>query len=210
MSDSGLTLYFAPRTRSFTALWLLEELGVSYDLESFDINTGRHKQPDFLALNPMGKVPLAVHDGVPISELGAITIYLADRFAARGLAPALDDPDRPAYLRWIFFASAIIEPAYMCKATQWEVPAATAAWGSYDGMVEVLRDGLKQGPWILGDRMTAADIQLGSVVRFGQNFGLLSSEGVLGEYVARVCELESFARAMAIEERESARFPPKK
>ena len=72
---ADLTLHYAPRTRSFTALWLLEELGQPYELESFDINTGRHKRPDFLALNPMGKVPVVIHAGTPVSELGAIAIY---------------------------------------------------------------------------------------------------------------------------------------
>src|SRR5690606_12913143 len=103
----SLKLFFAPRTRAFTALWLLEELGLPYELESFDLNAGRHKQADYLALNPMGKVPLVIHDGVPVSETGAIAIYLADRFAghpgAATLAPAFDDPHRPAYLRWILF-----------------------------------------------------------------------------------------------------------
>src|SRR5690606_30539389 len=111
MSASGdsLKLYFAPRSRSFTALWLLEELGVDYALESFDLRSGRHKQPDFLALNPMGKVPLVVHDGIPVSESGAIAIYLADRFHAAGLAPAIDDRDRPAFLRWVLFAGGVLE-----------------------------------------------------------------------------------------------------
>src|SRR5690606_12223161 len=106
----SLTLHYAPRTRAFTALWLLEELGVAYELDSFDLYTGRHKQPAFLALNPMGKVPLVVCDQIPISETGAIAVYLADRFTAAGLAPALDDPQRPAYLRWMFFTAGVLEP----------------------------------------------------------------------------------------------------
>ena len=99
--EADLVLHYAPRTRSLVALWLLEELGVPYRLASFDLATGHHKSPEHLALNPMGKVPVVVDRGVPVSELGAIAIYLADRYPAAGLAPALDHPDRAAYLRYM-------------------------------------------------------------------------------------------------------------
>ena len=203
----SLTLHYAPRTRSFTALWLLEELGQPYELASFDINTGRHKQPDYLALNPMGKVPTVVADGIPVSETGAIAIYLADRFPAAGLAPAFDDPRRPAYLRWVLFASGIIEPAFGEKFFKWNVPARSVAWGSFSQMETVLSEGVAGGEWLLGDQFTAADVVVGAAARFGVLFGALDKTGPIADYVARLTARPAFERAAAIEARESERFP---
>lgn len=205
-----LTLHYAPRSRSFTALWLLEELGVDYTLESFDLNTGRHKQADFLALNPMGKVPLVVCDGIPVAEMGAIAIYLADRFQHAQhaqLAPALDDPQRPAYLRWVLFASGVIEPALGEKFFKWTVPARSVAWGSFASMESALTAAVAQGPWLLGDRFSAADVVVGATARFGVMFGAFDKHGPIADYVARLSERPGFQRAQAIEQRESERFP---
>ena len=207
-SDADLVLYHAPRTRSFTALWLLEELGVPFRLEGFDISTGRHKKPDYLALNPMGKVPMVVHRGTPVSELGAIAIYLSDIYPDAGLAPALDDLRRPAYLRWIFFSSAIIEPAYAQKFFDWSPPPSSVAWGSYDQMKEVVTSGVSTGTWLTGDQLTAADILVGAGLRFGQLFGAMPSEGPTADFVKRLTDRDAFRRAEAIEQRQGERFPP--
>lgn len=207
----SLKLFFAPRTRAFTALWLLEELGLPYELESFDLNAGRHKQADYLALNPMGKVPLVIHDGVPVSETGAIAIYLADRFAghpgAATLAPAFDDPRRPAYLRWILFHAGVIEPAFGQKFFKWDVPARSVAWGSFEQMHETLTAGVSGREWLLGDSFCAADVIVGSAARFGVKFGAFEQDGPIADYVARLGAREPFRRAEAIERREGERFP---
>ncbi|MCA9562555.1 MAG: glutathione S-transferase family protein, partial [Myxococcales bacterium] len=202
-----LTLYYAPRTRSFTALWLLEELGVDYELMSVDLAAGVHKSPEYLALNPMGKVPLVVDRGRPVSELGAIAIYLADLYPQSGLCPSLDDPQRPAYLRWIFFASAIIEPAYAQKFFKWEIKPSQAAWGSFDQMLSVLNQGVPESGYLLGEHFSAADVVVGAGARFGLMFGALPKEGAIANYVARLTERDAFKRASEIEARESARFP---
>lgn len=206
-TTSPITLYYAPRTRSFTALWLLEELGIDYTLESFDLKTGRHKKDDFIAFNPMGKVPLVVEGSTPVSELGAIAIYLSDKYSNANLAPALDDPLRPAYLRWIFFSSAIMEPAFGEKFFQWDVPASSVAWGSFDQMLSMLEAGLTGRGFLLGDKFTAADVLVGSSVRFGHMFGAIPTEGVTKTYVERLEARDAFKRAAAIEEREGERFP---
>ncbi|WP_299424501.1 glutathione S-transferase family protein [uncultured Shimia sp.] len=203
----NLTLYFAPRTRSFAALWLLEELGEPYQLESFDFATGRHKQADYLALNPMGKVPLVVDGETPVPEIGAMAIYIADRYVAAGLAPAATDAARPAYLRWMFFASAIMEPAFAQKLFGWEASAATVAWGSYEQMMQVLADGLTEGPWLLGETFSAADVVVGNNLVFGQMIGIIPTDGPIGEYLVRLKAREAFQRAEAIEMREGERFP---
>lgn len=202
-----IVLYYAPRTRAFTAVWLLEELGLPYTLESFDLRSGRHKQPDYLAMNPQGKVPTVRVGEVAISETGAIACYLADRYASTGLAPAVDEADRAAYLRWLFFSGGGIEPAYAQRFMKWEISPSSAAWGSFEQVVETLEAGVSPGPWLLGDRFTAADIVIGSGLDFGIKFGALPKEGVLAEYTARLKARPSFARAEAIEARENERFP---
>lgn len=193
------TLYFAPRSRALTALWLLEELGIPYTREDFLLATGRHKRPDFLALNPMGKVPLVVDDGVAVAELGAIAIYLADKHRATALSPALDDPRRGDFLRWCFFSSGIMEPALGEKFFKWSVPASSVAWGSFDGMMAALSQGITPGPWLLGETFSAADVLVGSTARFGQNFGALPKEGPTADYVARINARPALQRALAIE-----------
>lgn len=205
--SADLTLYYAPRTRCFTALWLLEELGVDYELESFDLASGRHKQSDYLELNPMGKVPMVVDRGQAVPELGAIAIYLSDRFPEAGLAPAVDDPMRPEFLRWIFFSSAIIEPAYGEKMFGWKPAPSSLAWGSFDEMLRVATDGVSGGGWLLGDRFSAADVLVGAGLHFGMMFGILPAEGPIADYLAKFPEREAFKRANAIEQRESERFP---
>lgn len=205
---ADITLHFAPRSRSISALWLLEELGASYRLESFDLASKRHKTAEFKAMNPMGKVPVVVDHGIPVSELGAIAIYLADRYPDAGLAPAIDDEQRPEFLRWIFFSSAIIEPALGEKFFAWKVPASSVAWGSYDDMLSVLVAGITDKQWLLGDRFTAADVLVGASTRFGQMFGAIPKTDPLGAYVDRLTRRPAFQRALAIETREGERFPP--
>ena len=201
-----LSLYYAPRTRSFGALWMLEELGESYRLESFDIQTGRHKQPDYLALNPMGKVPLVVHGGLPVSELGAIAIYLADAYPGGSLGPSPDDPLRPAFLRWIFFSSAIMEPAFGQQLLKWEIPAVSASWGSFDQMLAVLTEAVSDHDWLLGGDFSAADVLVGATLRFGQVVGIIPNDGAVGEYVQRLQSREAFQRAAEIEAKEVERL----
>lgn len=204
----SLTLHYAPRTRSLTALWLLEELGQPYELNSFDIMTGHHRKAEHMALNPMGKVPVVVDGETPVSELGAIAIYLADRYPDAGLSPAIDAPERAAFLRWCFFSSAIIEPALGEKFFKWEVPSSQVAWGSFDRMLEALKLGLESGPWLLGDTFSAADVLIGAAVRFGIMFGAFDKEAPFTDYVARATARPAFQRAEAIEKREGERFPP--
>ena len=207
MTTPTITLYYAPRTRSFTALWLLEELGVPYVLESFDLQSGAHKQPEFLALNPMGKVPLVVCDGMPIAETGAIALYLADRCRGTVLSPDIDDPARADVLRWCFFSGSVIEPALGEKFFKWTVPAQSVAWGSFDQMVATLSAAVTPGPYLNGETFTVADIVVGASARFGVMFGAIAKEGPIAEYCAQLAERPAFKRAQAIEAREGERFP---
>jgi glutathione S-transferase len=209
-NDAKLALYYAPRTRAMTALWLLEELNVPYRLESFDLASGRHKQPDYLAMNPMGKVPLVVDDGVAVAEIGAIALWLTERYPQSGMAPPMGDRQRADFLRWVMFASGVMEPAYAEKFSKIEPRPSTYAWGSFDQMLGVVTAAVQNGPFLLGERFSAADVLIGAAVRFGMMFGLLPKEGPLAEYVGRLTRREGFQRADAIAQRENERFPPKK
>jgi glutathione S-transferase len=203
-----LELYFAPRSRALTALWLLEELGVPYQRHDFLLSTQRHKQPDFLALNPLGKVPLVVDGGVPVSETSAIAIYLADKYRQAPLSPALDHPDRPAFLRWCFFAAAIMEPAFGEKFFKWTVPASSVAWGSFENMLSTLDQAVSRGPYLVGEAFSAADVVVGAMARFGVLFGALPKDGPAAAYVARLSERPALLRALAIEAEVLARLTP--
>lgn len=207
--DANTTLYYAPRTRSLTALWMLEELGdeLEYRLESFDIMSGRQRSPEYLARNPMGKVPVLQHRGRHVAELGAMAIYIADAFPKANLGPGIDAPERPDFLRWCFFSSAIIEPCLAEKMFKWDVPSGQVAWGSYDRMLRALLEGLETGPYLLGEQFSTADVLVGAGVRFAQMFGVMEKSGPLGEYVARLTARPAFERAAAIEAREGERFP---
>lgn len=207
--EASLVLHYAPRTRALTALWLLEELGVPYRLEVFDIHSGRQRQADYLALNPMGKVPTLVDAGVAIAEMGAIAIYLCDKHPAAGLAPAITDPRRGDYLRWMFFAAGVMEPAFAEKLGGWEPKPGQHAWGSFARMHGALTKGLEGRPFLLGDRFSACDVTVGAMTRFGLRFGAFEKDGSLAAYVARLETRDAFVRALAIEAREGERLPMK-
>lgn len=206
VSDAELVLHYAPQTRSFTALWLLEELGVDYQIAPVDLKAGEHKRPEYLQKNPMGKVPTVMDHGQPVSELGAIAIYLADRYADARLAPGLLEPERPAYLRWMLFSGGVMEPCLGEKFFKWEVPASSVAWGCFADMERTLTEGLRPGPYLLGDRFSAADVIVGSTARFGVMFGAMEKTGVIADYVTRLSERPACLRAAAIE----AEHAPKK
>jgi len=197
---ADIVFYYAPRTRSFRALWFLEELGRHYRIECVDYGAGGHKRPDFLKLNPMGKVPTVVDQGVPISESGAIFAYLADKYAPGLLAPVPDSPRRADYLRWLFFAAGVMEPAFGEKFFKWEVPADRVAWGDFASMERTVTEGISPGPWLLGEQFTAADVFVGSNLHWGTLWKLFPAAGSLADYVARCAERPALKRALVLEE----------
>lgn len=173
MSNDEIILYTNPMSRGRIAHLMLEELQVPYRLELVDFD--RAKSPVFLALNPMGKVPTIVHRGVVVTEAAAVCTYLADAFPRAGLAPALDDPRRGTYLRWLFFAAGCGEPALLDKASPRQNPPPRRAigYGSYNDVLDGLERAIQPGPWILGESFSAADVYVGSLIGWG-----LMSEGL--------------------------------
>ncbi|MFA5955341.1 glutathione S-transferase family protein [Hyphomicrobium sp.] len=195
--------YHAPNTRSFTIRWLFEELGSPpHELKILDMKKGEHKTPAFLAVNPMGKVPTVTADGTPVTEVGAITIFLADLFPEANLAPEVSDPARGTYLRWIVFNHAAIEPAVMDKArnTPSGLPSSALCYGSYDDTVSALASAVEHGPYILGERFSAADVVIGSAVRYLTMFKLLPAKPEFSSYLERMTSRAAFKSALAKDE----------
>lgn len=200
-NGSDLIHYHAPRTRSVTIRWLFAELDVPHELKLMNLAKGEHKSPEFLGVNPMGKVPTVVHKGVVITEAPAICAYLADAFPAAGLAPAADDPARGCYFRALFFYSGCVEPAAGDYALKREPgPSTQVGYGTYETMIEGLKDIVGSGPYILGERFTAADVMLGAGVGYLRDFGLLPDDPVFTSYVTRVRARPAYARTTAEEE----------
>ncbi|PZQ47768.1 MAG: glutathione S-transferase [Rhodovulum sulfidophilum] len=165
-STPKVTLYFAPRSRASRALWLLEELGVPYELRVLDLTRADQKTDELLALNPMGKVPIVTLDGHPIWETTAITAHLCDVFPEAGLAPKIGTPARADYYRWLSFGTGVMEPAFMDLVKKHEVNTRQAGWGDFASVKRAIAAGLEKGPWLLGDRFTGADLVTGGTLDF--------------------------------------------
>lgn len=202
MSQSDeIVLYTNPMSRGRIARWMLEEVGQPYRTVVLDYGTTM-KAPEYLAINPMGKVPAITRRGVTVTECAAICTWLADAFPEAGLAPALDDPARGAYLRWMFFGAGPLEAAVTAKSLGLLAPAdkaGMAGYGSFEQVVEALEQAVTSsgGPWLLGDRFTALDVYLGSQIGWGLQFRSLPERDAFKAYAARL-----FQRPAAIRARE--------
>jgi glutathione S-transferase len=196
--DDRVTLYYSPQTRASGARVLLEELGAPYDLHVLNMKAGEQRKPAYLAINPLGKVPAVSHRGQLVTEQVAVFIYLADLFPQAGLAPGLDDPLRGPYLRWIAYYGSSFEPALIDRAMKRDpAPAAQSPYGDYDAVLGALETQLAKGPYLLGDRMTAADILWGMAFSWTMMFGLVPKRDVFVSYVERMTARPAFQRVKA-------------
>lgn len=192
----NLTLFHAPNSRSCAVRFLLEELGVPYDLHVLDLKKNEQRAPAYLAVNPMGKVPAIRHGDAVVTELPAIFIYLADLFPEAGLAPGLHDPLRGAYLRWLAFYGSSFEPAITDRAMQREpAPPVLCPYGDYDTMLATLTDRLRAGPYLLGERFSAADILWGNSLGWITMFKLVPELPEIVAYRDRVNDRPAAHRA---------------
>lgn len=194
MSENDLILYHSPQTRSSSVLILLEELDAPYKLQDVNFKTGAQRLPDYLAVNPLGKVPAIVHNGALVTELGAVFIYLADAFPQKKLAPPIGDPLRGPYLRWLVFYGSAFEPAVMDRYMKKEPPRSTSAYGDFEGVMALINDQLSAGPYLFGERFTAADILWASALRWTTGFGLVPASPQISAYIDRVTARPAFAR----------------
>lgn len=197
---SELVLYTMARTRGSIALWLLEELGRPYELRVME--RGQNREPDFLKINPMGKVPTILHDGVVVTEAAAIACYLADAFPEAGLSVPIGDPQRGPYLKWLFFGPSCFEPAMSDKAFPRAEPPgrSTLGWGDFETVLDVMAAGVAKGPWLMGERFTAADVIIGSGLRFGTAFKMVPDRPEFRAYLGRLAERPALKRADAKEQ----------
>jgi len=186
-------------SRGQTVRWMLEEVGQPYEVRLLDYATTM-KAPDYLAINPMGKVPAIVHGGKVVTEVAAIICYLADAFPAADLAP--DPSARSDYYRWIFFCSGPVEAAFTAKALNWEVPPdrrALAGFGDFDTAMKTLETAVSGKPFIAGDRFSAADLFVSAMINFMISFKLLEPTPAFTDYVRRMTERDAYRRAQEID-----------
>ena len=196
--DRKVTLFHSPNTRSSGSLILLEELGVPYELHVLNMKAGEQRRPEYLAINPMGKVPAVRHGDALVTEQVAIFLYLADLFPEARLAPPNGDPLRGPYLRWMIFYAACFEPAVIDRATERApAPLPMSPYGDYDTMLKTLTDQLAKGPYLLGDRFTAADVLWGGALTWTTMLKLVPELPVITDYISRCSARPSVARAKA-------------
>jgi glutathione S-transferase len=192
-----LTLYHAIPSRSSIVRWMLEEVGEPYEIKLLDLRNGDGQKPEYLAVNPMGKVPAVDHDGVIVTEAAAICAYLADAFPNAGLSVPIGDKRRGPYLKWLFFGPSCVEPTVTDRAfpRREEAQRGTLGHGDYDTVMNVLAKAVVGGPYILGEQFTAADVVIGSGLRWGMMFKLIPERPEFTAYVARLNERPAVERA---------------
>lgn len=213
--DLPITLFYSPQTRATGARVLLEELDVPYELHVLNMKTGEQRQPAYLAINPLGKVPAVRVGETLITEQGAIYLYLADLFPEAGLAPALTDPDRGAYVRWLFIYGSCFEPAVVDRHLKREPGSMNETpYASYESLIDLLEETLKTGPYLLGERFTAADLLWGIALRWTTMFGLVEARPAFQAYMDRIGSRASIQKVSAedakmVAEHEAAAARPK-
>ena len=192
-----MKLYWSPRSRSFTTLWLMEETGQPYERVLIDISTGAQKAPEFLAINPMGKVPTLKHGDTVITEGAAICTYLADEFPDKKLNIPVGNTRRGEYLKWLFFGPSVIEPAMTDRAfPRKENPRASAlGWRDFDTVLDIVGNAVAKGPYLMGEQFTAADVVIGSGLRYGMMFKMIPERKEFQDYVARIAQRPALKRA---------------
>jgi glutathione S-transferase len=198
MTDE-LTFYTNPQSRGRIARWMLEEAGVPYRTEYREF--GSMKTPDYLAVNPMGKVPAIRHGHRVVTECAAICSYLADAFPQAALAPKPED--RADYYRWMFFCAGPLEAAVTNKALGFEVPAERrrmCGYGSFEEVIDTLEKAVSTAPYIAGDSFTAADVYVGSQVGWGMMFGTIEKRPAFADYFGRLSQREAYRRATALDD----------
>jgi glutathione S-transferase len=193
-----ILLYYSPQSRATGARVLLEELGAPYDLHVLNLKAEEQRRPTYLAVNPLGKVPAIKHGDALVTEQIAITIYLADLFPEAGLTPSLDDSMRGPYLRWIAYYGASFEPALIDKFMKREpAPVTQSPYADFESMLGALEAQISKGPYLLGERMTAADILWGIAFSWTMMFGLVPKKDVFVRYAERITSRPAFQRITA-------------
>jgi glutathione S-transferase len=194
---SSLTLYHASPSRSSVVLWMLEEIGAPYEVKLLRLSEGDQIKPDYLAINPMGKVPALRHGDTVITEVAAICTYLADEFPEKKLNVPVGTPQRGIYLKWLFFGPGCLEPAVTDRAMprKEEARRAMLGYGNFDTTMNVLAKAVEKGPWLMGDQFTAADVVIGANIRWGMIFKMIPERPEFTAYAERIAARPAARRA---------------
>ena len=194
-----LKLYHSPQSRSSRFIWMLEELGQPYDVKLIKLSEGDNLKPGFLAINPMGKVPALAHKGTVITEAAAICTYLADEFPQAKLNVPVGTPARGVYLKWLFFGPGCFEPAVIDRAAprKEEARRGMLGYGTFDTTMDTVAGAIAKGPWLMGEQFTAADVIVGSTIRWGTMFKLIPERPEFTAYLARMAARPAAQRAEA-------------
>jgi len=193
----SIVLYHHPFSRAATVLWMLEEVGVEHELRFVDLPAGAHKAPELLRLNPMGKLPILTDGDQVVTEVAAIGLYLADRYALGRLAPRCDELQRGTYLRWALFVPSVIEPGAMAKSRGFDVKPSQAGWGTYEAMLDAMESAVSGREFLLGDQFSMADVIFGGTLRYLLRFGMLEARPSFTSYAERLAARPALTRAEA-------------
>ncbi len=199
---NDLVLYTNPQSRGRIAHWMLEEIGRPYETVWLEFGPAM-KSAEYLAVNPMGKVPALRHGEALVTETAAICAYLADQFPEKNLIPPANDPARASYFRWLFFAAGPLELAVTTKALSWQVPedkSGFVGFGSYGATLDALEKALTPGPYICGEQFTAADVYIGSQLGWGMMFGTIEKRPLFESYFERLQNRPAAQQANRINE----------
>jgi len=199
---SALTFYTNPMSRGRVVRWMLEELGIPYDTEILDFD-GAMKTPEYLAINPMGKVPAIQHGDTLVTEVAAICTYLADQFPEKGLAPAMNSPERGSYYRWMFFMAGPFEMATTANAYDWRIDdnnVQAVGCGRLEDVIRTLEQALQKGPYICGQHFTAADVLVSSYLWWEMMQQHLPPNDVFEDYTKRMESRPAAKRANQLDD----------
>jgi len=201
VDDAKLKLHYHPFTRAASVVGMLEAVEQNYELVFIDFRKGEQKEPLNASKNKMGKVPTLIDDTQVVTESAAIGLYLADRYALGRLAPQPNDPARGTYLRWSFFAPSVIEPAAYAQGAKWDYKPGSAGWGRYEDMLDSASEAINadpEGPWLLGERFTMADIIFGGTLRFMLQFKMVQPRDEYIAYTEALSAHPAIAKGQAI------------
>jgi glutathione S-transferase len=200
-SSRHVTFFHSPHSRAAGVRVLIEHLQAEHTLQVLDLRAGEQRQDPYLRVNPMGKVPALLHGDTLVTEQAAVYMYLAELYPEAGLAPAPGEAQRGAYLRWMVFYGSCYEPAIVDKALKREPgPASTSPYGHYDTVMETLRAQLAGGPWLLGERLSAADFLWGAALQWTMMFKIAPELPEFKAYVERYAALPAVQRAAQLDE----------
>jgi glutathione S-transferase len=199
-----MKLYYAPKSRSLRAFWILEEAGRPYEKERVDFRAGKQSSPEYHRINPMEKVPALTDGEAMVAESAALVAYVAERCPEANLAPPLGDPKRGRYLQWLVF-HANIEAAFVQKIANVQISSTQAGWGDFDRVFNVIDETLAAGgPWILGEKFSAADVMIGGDLYFGsEGLKLVTLKPASAAYVQRCIARPAFKRAWTLNQNET-------